>query len=393
MKIKQKEIPFWQYESSTGNWKPIFSVVTQDGLPEELSLSIYNILFQLPKKNVKVETLQRIQNFPASMQELPSLTRLLIEKVEQSQEQCLSELQTASKKDALESFAQVFLYELKNNTFTKQPKLSEAIGKLWNQCVQGGLWTIQEAVALFQEYQIGIYCQAYCIDHQERFRKQMQLFQEVSSGIFILCEVGGAHVREMMQNPFIQDNYLLSHCIFSEEEKENFWGRNVVLYRKGLPLQKAYELNLEDRAFYVQVRIAEKLDVFAVHTSAYDLQTERRKKQLQQTLSFSSYPIVGGDLNIHNAMDEKNLLELGLCDCSDTLENPITFDGDGNSLTQYIYLHCERRQMKLDRILYAEQIPYRLQAVERIATQEYSYGGITAHLSDHFGLQACFVKK
>lgn len=418
---KQEEIPFWQYDKASQNWCPADSTAFTGELPATLTLSAYNILFHLPKTAIKPENLQKIQNqrefnrqeqqqiqktlaianpdeqiyrwwqLPIAISEKLAITIYLV--MPQQPQWLVALLAGVCPQDALAGFTRLFLYQLKHNWQIRKPEFSQAIGKLWRQCLTAELWTKKEALSVFRDHQIAHYVQAFTLDHQQRMVRQIQLLQQNPSDIYILCEVTGEQLAALMADHHIRDRYLLSHAIFSSAQKQNFWNRNILLYRRQLPWQRLYEINIDDRLFYVRLKLVENLNIFAIHTTAYDNRTEERKEQIRRTLSYGRQAIIAGDLNIHNEVDEKNLQQLALNDGSDWLENAITFDGLNNSLIRYIYLNCEARQMKLDRILFADDIPYTLRSMQIIAKEEYCYGGIKAQLSDHYGLKAVFVKK
>lgn len=413
------QIPFFKFDGKS--WKPHNSV-TQEVELEQFSLTVWNILFKTLKekytseKNLEIikkgvsfseKEMEEIHNFIkndpskdtfedflSSKSELDrKVALILIETLKISNEKAAEYIRYIPKDLLMEVFKFILLWEMSNNIYFTNQKLCKDLGLLFHSTIETKIFNIQEAVAIFGFYQTSSYNQAYLIDHHERFKLQAQELKELNSDVIILCEFQIQHLQYLMEQDWVQKNYYLSEITFDGVKVENYTGKvsDMSFILTKLPFKGAYQIIDKHGSGkgFIQLKLWNDFSIFGCHLMAYDERQEIRKKQLNDIISFDSKFIIGGDFNIHNEVDEENLLKLDIYDFKKVYENEkeyFTFDGANNSLVDFIYLYVERRRMPLDRIISNKDLKFKPEFIKFIGTKEHQFGKLKAHLSDHFGL-------
>jgi tyrosyl-DNA phosphodiesterase 2 len=404
------QIPFFKFTEN--QWKEIYQ--TNQETPTKFSLTVYNVLFEQEKKSLSKESLNNIneaKEYPKEL--LQTFSEILknknyllnLKKIQDSSikvsilfyllskekeiEKFDEIIKTVDKKYLLGGYQHVLWHALSSNLYFENQQRLKNLSELLNHCVVKNYMNLNDAVKQFASGDISHYTQAFWIDHKERFLKQVELLKELQSDCYILCEIVPSHVNVLMEQDWVRKDYYLSdifHKNFSNSKKSY-----ITLMMTKLPFKNAKILRSEHWGNeFIQLKLWNDFNIFGAHTTAYDKYSEIRKFQLKQMMSNEVDFVIGGDLNIHNEIDEENIIELGLIDVWNFLypdEECITFDSDENSLIQLIYLFCEKRKMQLDRVLMPKKSKIVPQMMKVIAKEHIEFGNLKCCLSDHFGLQ------
>lgn len=423
--INSKNIPFYKFNGK--EWKS-YEKYEGNLFISEFSVTFWNILFQLPKIKIKKENLEKIEkgiqfseeevkeidelihndltkkefkDFLESKNIERKLSLFIIKILEKSFEKTLEYIESVPKKLLGEAFKIILLYQISNETYFKNNKFCKDFGKLFHYSIeQLKKFDIIEAVSIFSCYQISYYTQGYLMDHEERFKHQANELKELNSDVIILCEFQIVHLKYLMEQEWVKNNYFLSDITFDGKNLENFKTNSLdfsIMLTK-LPFQSAHLIvdRWGEGKAYVQLKLWNDISIFGLHLMAFDQYQETRMNQLRDVISLSDKFIIGGDFNIHNDIDEENLKKLDILDFKDVYPKDkeyITFDGTQNSLIEFIYLYAEKRKMALDRIISSKNLNFKPEFLKLIGTKEYQFGRLNTHLSDHYGLYTVLKEK
>jgi hypothetical protein len=408
--------PFFKFDGN--QWKEIYQ--TNKETPTNFSLTVYNVLFEQEKKSLSEESLSKINEakeypkelFQTMSQILETKDYLLnLKKVKDSflkvslvfyllsKEKEIEKfdgiIKTVDKKILLEGYQHVLWHALSSNLYFNNKERLKNLSELLNHCVVKNYMNLNDAVKQFASGNISHFTQSFWINHKERFAKQVELLKELKSDCFILCEIVPSHVKVLMEQDWVRSDYHLSDIY--ENNFSNSKNSYITLIMTKLPFKETNLLRSQQWGNeFIQLKLWNDFSIFGAHTTAYDKYSEIRKFQLKQMISVDDDFLVGGDLNIHNEVDEMNIVELGLLDVWNFLypnEECVTFDSEENSLIQLIYLFCEKRKMQLDRVLIPKKSKIVPEMMKVIANEHVIFGDLKCCLSDHYGLQTQFKFK
>ena len=239
----------------------------------------------------------------------------------------------------------------------------------------------------------------------ERYEWLCRELVQLDATVIGLNEVTGNALRQLQECPFVRENYFLT-------ETSSVQGRlsphgSMILSK--LPLLEVFEVAVTGShrsGVVVKVQLSSASDQCAYicsrHTTAYQTpkNAELRAQQIReivQVLQPLGLPyVILGDLNLHYLFEDNVVLEHRLVDAwaqthfsgqspFNDADPGFTFDAVRNTFIPY-YIPGERRQMRLDRILFSRGFPCSaispcsLWANEPIRSDRYLFP------SDHFGL-------
>jgi len=318
------------------------------------------------------------------------------------------------------------MLQVANGDMHSAPKC-ESLARFYAQCIKAGLFNFNEAVKnVFAAGKLSYYTQLE-LNFQKRYDILLQELKQVNGDVIALQEVKFKFLKQLMQQPWIQDNYILSEIAVGEDtlanygpisHKENIFIPFIMTRLDPSLIKSCTIIPLPSKkrrsklSFTVALELfngskdEDSLTIYASHLESNDEFIEGRRVQLERIIEYHKQShkneknkcfVIMGDLNMHNDKDEQVLVSLGheLEDLwwhgreSISRDYSYTFDGKSNSVIKQIYMCCETRQMRLDRILASKDLLKQWSASGKM--QVFGNTG-SEHGSDHFGLTVRLAK-
>jgi endonuclease/exonuclease/phosphatase family metal-dependent hydrolase len=406
-------------------WKPTYKIKENNEITNKISILSYNILFYLResdfsnnikqiKENIskvdlsesKTKTKElndlyqnNLKEFSEKIKDYKNLSMIIFEitKEDNISEEMMNLyffiLKNSTKEYIKEAYILVFQNNLKENTFKNNISHSKRISELFQKTISEKFISFEDGVALFSSASVSIITQIN-IDHEKRFERQLHLLSQENASIITLCEVRYDHIRKMMEEGWIRENYYISDITDGDDKLYNIGDTNYskshfTFVMTRIPFKKAEFMYIEGLTEpVINLELYDGLNVCSSHLPAYDHKHLIRRKIMKEIVEYFEKEvfILLGDLNIHNENDEKSIKELNFKDLFDfsKFEDIFTFDGLKNSLIHHNYLFCENRRMNLDRILINNIDKWNV-IHEKYFAQNLDHE-FNFHLSDHFGL-------